>query len=84
MINYIDIENTLIKLDLQYSTTIDSHDQILYSKLALLEFSGWLEESFDEILHEYLNGKVSPSYISFCDDKIIKKTTGYIGTRIFA
>lgn len=75
MINFTTIENTLVKIEALYNASTDSHLQILYSKLAILELSGWLEESFDEILHEYLNNKVTTDYITL-GKEIIKKNNG--------
>ena len=46
------IEKTLIFLDKEYSRHISSRDRerpAMNSKLGVLELSGWVEESFDEI-----------------------------------
>lgn len=52
MIKHTKIENSLNFLNTLYDDLILSEDQtraILISKLALLEFCGWLEETIDEI-----------------------------------
>lgn len=60
MIDFDTIENTLNFLDNQYSD-IDNppstNMQTFYSKIALLEFSGWIEQSIDLILNEYIKRK---------------------------
>lgn len=49
MVNYVDIENTLIHLDTSYlSSMSDPLLPILLSKTALIEFSGWIEQSMDQ------------------------------------
>ena len=52
MIRHVKIEKSLNFLDTLYNDLILSEDEtkaILISKLALLEFCGWLEETIDEI-----------------------------------
>lgn len=66
MVNYIDIENTLTNLDSTYlSSMSDPLLPILLSKTALIEFSGWIEQSIDHILYEYLDSHV-------CEKTIVK------------
>ena len=55
MISKTTIENTINNLDTEYNR--HSGNEIFLSKLALMEFCGWIEQSFDEILKEYINSK---------------------------
>jgi len=78
MINYLDIENNIVIIEGKYvdpSTT--THEQILYSKLAVLEFCGWIEESLDQILKDYLIPRVSAPNQTYVDKNIIKKNSGF-------
>lgn len=70
MVNYTEIENILRKLDLEYNNfSSDIQMPILFSKLAVIEFCGWIEESFDQILFDYID-----SHIIYTDNsKVIKK-----------
>lgn len=61
MINFIDIENTIKELEILYSNSTNTLHQILYSKLAILEYCGWLEDSFDIIADEYITRNVLTS-----------------------
>ncbi len=60
-VDYTTIETILNELNAQYSRTLGSADVTLpvaYSKLALLEMSGWIEESVDTILYNYIDNKI--------------------------
>lgn len=85
MIDYSGIEATLGKLHSAYDADgADTEMMVLYSKLALLEFCGWIEESLDDIVNSYLvrkaisgdnltyiNGVVSNNY-GFKYDKNVR------------
>ncbi len=78
MVNYSDIENTLINLDSAYlSSMSDPNLPILLSKTALIEFSGWIEQSFDQILHEYLDSHICETQIISFVKGQIKKNHGF-------
>ena len=54
------IRSTLIFLDREYSRHISSYDQerpVIFSKLSVLELSGWIEEGFDEIARNCVRRK---------------------------
>lgn len=78
MVNYIDIEQTLIHLDTAFQNSMsDPSLPILLSKTALIEFSGWIEQSMDVILHEYLDNHVyDPQIVSYVKEQI-KKNNGF-------
>lgn len=62
MIDYIKIKNTLDRLDVEYNNQIsDIQMPILFSKLAVIEFCGWIEESFDDVLYQYIRNHIIDS-----------------------
>ncbi len=83
MLEGTEIKKTLSWLDRQYIAAsakrrISNIELQLYSKLALLELSGWLEQSFDRIVMEYLERTCGdPTYIKKCKDMLIKKVNGF-------
>lgn len=61
MVDYTTIRNTLVRIEAEYSSymsTADPYMPQLLSKLAVLEFCGWIEESIDEILYNYLDNHI--------------------------
>lgn len=59
MVKYQYIENTLVNLDSTYLNSMsDPILPILLSKTALIEFSGWIEQSIDQILYDYLDNHI--------------------------
>lgn len=62
MIDYIKIKSTLDRLDVEYNNQIlDIQMPILFSKLAVIEFCGWIEESFDDVLYQYIGNHIVDS-----------------------
>lgn len=58
MVDYTTIRQTLQRVEMEYSkymSTPDPDMPQLLSKLAILEFCGWLEVSIDSILYDYLD-----------------------------
>lgn len=78
MVNYVDIENTLNYLDSTYLASMsDPLLPILLSKTALIEFSGWIEQSMDQILYDYLDSHICETYIIKYIKDQIKKNYGF-------
>lgn len=78
MVDYTSIENTLKRLDTEYTAQIaDPQMPILFSKLALIEFCGWIEESFDTILYEYIDRRIIDNTCKTMIKKIILKNYGF-------
>ncbi len=67
------IEQTLNNLDSLYQN--NPADQVYYSKLAILELSGWLEETIDELLIHYSQSKLNLDNLKYFEEKI-KNTWG--------
>ena len=77
MINSIRITNILKFLDSEYNTHLlddNSEIPVLYAKMALLEYCGWLEQTFDEIARDCLQRmpEASASQKATLEKKIIK------------
>lgn len=65
MVNYTDIEAKLQRLDTEYNNRILDPDlPIFFSKLAVIEFSGWMEDSVDSILYDYIDNHIVDSLLS--------------------
>lgn len=61
MIHTKRIETTLHYLDSAYQSAMscpDVHRPVIYAKLAILEYCGWIEESFDEIARNCVRSKL--------------------------
>ena len=53
------IETTLLKLDQKYlDPQATNDDRNYYSKLALMELCGWIEQSVDKIAKEYASSRI--------------------------
>lgn len=71
VVNYTDIEVKLQRLDTEYNHSILDPDlPIFYSKLAVIEFSGWIEDSVDTIVYDYIDNHIIDPTVK----KNIKKT----------
>lgn len=74
------IERTLTFLDNAYNSNLVNKDQeipILYAKMAILEYSGWLELSFDEIARNCVRRKLRTVAAREILEQRIKKTHGF-------
>src|SRR6185369_542127 len=75
------IENTIVMLDARYNQALLSptpQDAIYFSKLAILEYGGWIEESFDVIIKRTVKGKLKTQiYQNIHAKDIIKPNFGF-------
>jgi len=78
MIDKTNIENTIKDLDIKYNNKSSTNNEILlFSKLAVMEFCGWIEQSFDQILTNYLNNKnIGTKHIDYANT-IIDSVHGF-------
>lgn len=78
MIDKVPIETTLTELQNLYnSSTTNTQHQAYYSKMALMELCGWLEQTMDSMILSYVTPKLTiPTNISQLSD-IIKFTHGF-------
>ena len=78
MVNYTDIEAKLQRLDTEYNNSILDPDlPIFYSKLAVIEFSGWIEDSVDSIVYDYIDNHIVDPIVKQNIKKNINKNYGF-------
>lgn len=77
MINSTDIQNNLTRLEALYSGTTDVQLMQFYSKLAMIEFCGWIEDSIDVILADYLDNHIVGTPFRTEINKIIRNNYGF-------
>ena len=80
MIDSKRIKSTLKFLDIEYNTHLlhskNSEIPVLYAKMALLEYCGWLEQTFDEIARNCIQRKPRTSAPQKLLEEKIKTTYG--------
>lgn len=78
VVNYTDIESKLRRLDIEYNKSIIDPDlPIFFSKLAVLEFSGWIEDSVDSIVYDYIDGHILDPIVIQTIKKNIRGNYGF-------
>lgn len=79
MVKKIIIEQTLKRLRRLFMARAgDPRDQLLYSKLAILEFCGWIEDSMDDIVNKYTVRKLKlPENVQYFEKQIVKRIYGF-------
>jgi hypothetical protein len=71
------IENSLQELQRLYDSAVDASHKTYYSKLALLELCGWLEDNFDDILLTFCSSRISAkANQEYLSKTIIDRTHG--------
>ena len=72
------IISTLNELDKLYNKSTSQKKTIYYSKLAVIELCGWIEETIDGVLkrHAYRNLKTADNK-TYCLERIINPTYGF-------
>ena len=74
------IEKTLRFLEREYQSNLRSSDAerpVLFAKMAVLEYCGWLEESFDDIARNCIRGKLRNSSDRRVMEDKIRHTHGF-------
>eukprot|EP01047_Picozoa_sp_COSAG01_P044584 COSAG01_NODE_4044_length_5408_cov_1.746468_7_plen_167_part_00 len=74
------IETGLKNLDQLYNTSMagaDPTEPIYYSKLAVLELTGWIEESFDIIAYRAIKNELTTVKFSNIAQDAVKKNSGF-------
>lgn len=75
------ILKTLSFLDREYNrhlTSADPERSVLYAKMAVLEYCGWLEEAFDEIARNCVRKKLRTKVSRNVLERRIRETHGFI------
>lgn len=72
------IKSTLIELDKLYHNASSQKKTIYFSKLAVIELCGWIEETLDDIIikHGNRNLKAINNKV-YCRDKIVSPNYGF-------
>lgn len=75
------ILKTLNNLDVNFNRALRSpspQDSVFYSKLAILEYCGWVEDSFDLIIRRSVKGKLkTPEFRQMLEVSVIGNTHGF-------
>lgn len=70
---------TLEELNRKYNTSSSGLEKVLYSKLAILELCGWVEQSMDDVIYYAANKNIKVSEnIDYVEAKIVKPNWGFI------
>lgn len=78
------VMTNLKKLDRLYNGARSAKESLFYSKLALLELCGWIEESMDDVVLRCSVRCVNePSNRKYVRDAIVKRTHGFDYERHF-
>ena len=78
--DYAKIVSILQNLDSEYSLYVGGADiekPIIISKIAVLELCGWIEESVDQILLDYISQRISDKVCRTYVEDIINKNYGF-------
>lgn len=69
---------TLKSLDSKYRRTNSNRDSLLFSKIAILELCGWIEESMDDMVircaYKHLREESNKKFVK---EEIVKHTSGF-------
>jgi len=71
------IEDTLKKLDTLYINSKSNKNAEYFSKLAIIELCGWIEESFDDIVYWYAKNNIKDKENIKYYENEIKKNNGF-------
>jgi len=75
-VSYID--NTLKELDKLYNTSSSQKKAIYFSKLALIELCGWIEETVDDIILRHSKRHLKePNNKKYYESQIVKRNYGF-------
>ncbi|MBL1146122.1 MAG: hypothetical protein HND56_07115 [Pseudomonadota bacterium] len=71
-------------LDKQYNSAKSQRASLLYSKLALLELCGWIEESMDDVVNRCVNKNVKKhQYRQYLKEQVVERNSGFDYERHF-
>lgn len=78
MINKQQIQNNLNQINKLYQKNMGNRKALFYSKLAILEVCGWVEESMDDIIQINANRHLKEKQnLDYVDKPIIQLTYGF-------
>lgn len=72
------IKSTLKELDKLYNSATSQKKAIYFSKLALIELCGWIEESLDDVVIRHANRNLQDSdNKTYCKNSIVQPNYGF-------
>ena len=78
MINKRQIQGNLEQLNNLYSNSRGHMRPLFFSKLAILELCGWVEESMDDVIETCAKRHLrQPSNMTFVEKQVVKRTHGF-------
>ncbi len=77
MVDKTQIENNLTQIDALFQKHIGDDEAPYYSKLAILEACGWIEESMDDIIRGCANKRLKESKNLRFVEELIKETHSF-------
>lgn len=78
MITRIYILDTLKMLDQKFKKSTSQKESLFYSKLAILELCGWIEESMDDVVLRCARRHLKiRKNVNFLETEIVKRTSGF-------
>ena len=77
MINKGQIYNNLVQINNSYNKSKRRRQALYFSKLAILELCGWIEESMDSIVEAFTKRLNQPANITFVKEQVIEPTYGF-------
>jgi len=78
MISKKQIQDNLSQMDNLYRKSIGPMQPLFYSKLAILELCGWIEESMDDIVQKCAKRYLKEGHnINFVNSSVIRQTHGF-------
>lgn len=78
MVTLSTIQANLKSLDRKYNKATSIKDSLFYSKLALLELCGWIEESMDDIIRRHAGRHLTKKCnLDHVKTQIIKRTNSF-------
>lgn len=78
MISRSYITKNLRMLDVRFRRSRSQKEALFFSKLALLELCGWIEESMDDVVRRCARRHLrDASNIKYVEDQVIKRTHGF-------
>ncbi len=83
MVNKSQIQNNLIQINTLYSKNVGYKKALYYSKLAILEVCGWIEESIDDMVLGYANKYLGETKNAEFVEEIVSHTYSFEYERSF-
>jgi len=77
-VNNADILKIVTDIEAEYIKNLPPPYDVLYSKLAVMEFCGWIEQTFDDILKNYINNKLQlQTNKNYIEKEIIRRNSNF-------